>query len=124
VQWQINQENCSSSKNNSYFCAWKFLIIKQMMEATATRKKKTAKQSRSIDCERVFVDVPKSDKMFFIQLANKMGWDVTEHKKKSFDELRIEELKAAILEAKAMGEDIRKNGTKGYKTLDELLAED
>jgi hypothetical protein len=43
--------------------------------------------------------------------------------KKSASERRIEELKQAMREAKAMGEDIRKNGTKGYKTLDALLAE-
>jgi hypothetical protein len=43
------------------------------------------------------------------------------HESKS--ETLIEELKAAILEAKAMEEDIRKNGTKGYQTMDELLSE-
>ena len=43
--------------------------------------------------------------------------------KKSASEKRIEELKQAIREAKAMGEDIRKNGTKGYQTMDDLLAE-
>lgn len=41
--------------------------------------------------------------------------------KKSASEKRIEELKEAIREAKAMGEDIRKNGTKGYQTMDEFL---
>ncbi|MDR2682692.1 MAG: phosphatidate cytidylyltransferase [Dysgonamonadaceae bacterium] len=43
--------------------------------------------------------------------------------KKSASEKRIEELKKAILETEAMVADIRKNGTAGYKTLDELLAE-
>jgi hypothetical protein len=38
-------------------------------------------------------------------------------------ETLIEELKAAILEAEAMAKDIRKNGTKGYKTMEELLSE-
>ncbi|MDR0612985.1 MAG: hypothetical protein LBG45_05825 [Dysgonamonadaceae bacterium] len=42
---------------------------------------------------------------------------------KSESETLIEELKAAILETEAMAKDIRKNGTKGYKTMDELLAE-
>ena len=41
--------------------------------------------------------------------------------KKSASEKQIEELKQAIREAKAMGEDIRKNGTKGYQTMDEFL---
>jgi hypothetical protein len=39
----------------------------------------------------------------------------------SSSETLIEELKAAILEAKAMAEDIRKNGTKGYQTMEEFL---
>ena len=43
--------------------------------------------------------------------------------KKSASEKQLDELKQAIREAKAMGDDIRKNGIKGYKTLDELLAE-
>jgi hypothetical protein len=43
--------------------------------------------------------------------------------KKSAGEKRIEEIKKAILETEAMVADIRKNGTKGYKTLDELLSE-
>ena len=41
--------------------------------------------------------------------------------KKSASEKRIKELKLAIREAKAMGDDIRKNGTKGYQTMDEFL---
>jgi len=40
--------------------------------------------------------------------------------KKSASEKQIEELKQAMREAKAMGEDIRKNGTKGYQTLEIL----
>jgi hypothetical protein len=39
-------------------------------------------------------------------------------------EKHIEELKQAILETEKMVEDIRLNGIKGYKTLEELVAED
>jgi hypothetical protein len=41
--------------------------------------------------------------------------------KKSTSEKRIEELKEAILETEVMVADIRKNGTKGYQTMDEFL---
>ncbi|GHT32712.1 hypothetical protein FACS189434_05170 [Bacteroidia bacterium] len=41
--------------------------------------------------------------------------------KQSASEKRVEELKQAMREAKAMGEDIRKNGTKGYQTMEDFL---
>jgi len=41
--------------------------------------------------------------------------------KKSANEKRIEELKQAMREAKTMGDDIRKNGTNGYQTMDEFF---
>jgi hypothetical protein len=39
-------------------------------------------------------------------------------------EERIAEFKSALREAKEMAKDIAENGTKGYKTLDDLLDED
>ena len=44
--------------------------------------------------------------------------------KKSAKEKHIEEMKEALRETGAMIADIRKNGVEGYKTLDELLAEE
>ncbi|MDR3250070.1 MAG: hypothetical protein LBT42_00185 [Tannerella sp.] len=93
--------------------------------ATQTLRRKPNINAQDAVRERIFVDIPLSDKVFFKHFADKMGWQINGigHPKKSASEVRIEELKEAILEAKAMGEDIRKNGIKGYKTLDELLAE-
>jgi predicted transcriptional regulator len=44
--------------------------------------------------------------------------------KKSAKEKHLEEFKQAVRETEAMAADIRKNGTAGYKTLQELLAEE
>ena len=44
--------------------------------------------------------------------------------KKSAREKHIEEFKDAVRETEAMVADIRKNGVAGYKTLEELLAEE
>ncbi|GHT01169.1 hypothetical protein AGMMS49525_01190 [Bacteroidia bacterium] len=44
--------------------------------------------------------------------------------KQTAKDKHIAEFKEAIRETEAMAKDIRLNGTKGYKTLDELLAED
>lgn len=93
---------------------------------TAVLKKKKVNPSRKIVCERFFVDIPKSDKAFFKHLVEKMGWSLNDGgdtPETTGSETLIEELKAAILETEAMAKDIRKNGTKGYKTLDELLSE-
>jgi hypothetical protein len=92
---------------------------------TAVLKKKRMKPAKKNVCERFFVDIPSSDKVFFKHLAEKMGWrlDRDDSTPTRSDNKLIKELKAAILEAKEMEKDIRKNGTKGYKTLDELLAE-
>jgi hypothetical protein len=45
-------------------------------------------------------------------------------RKQTAREKHIAKFKEAIRETEAMVKDIRINGTKGYKTLDELLAED
>jgi hypothetical protein len=92
---------------------------------TVVSKRKKVKPAQKIVCERFFVDIPESDKAFFKHFAQKMGWRLNgdDDTLENSEETLIEELKAAILEAKAMAEDIRKNGTKGYKTLDELLSE-
>jgi hypothetical protein len=93
------------------------------METVVLRKNKV-KPSQKVVYERFFVDIPKSDKTFFKHLVAKMGWDINDNASKEEEsEPLLERLKAAILEAKAMEADIRKNGIKGYKTLDELLSE-
>ncbi|GHV22741.1 hypothetical protein FACS189428_5250 [Clostridia bacterium] len=45
-------------------------------------------------------------------------------RKQTAREKHIAEFKEAIRQTEEMVKDIRLNGTKGYKTLDELLAED
>jgi predicted transcriptional regulator len=45
-------------------------------------------------------------------------------RKQSAREQKRAEFREALREAEAMAADIRKNGTAGYKTLDELLNED
>jgi len=89
--------------------------------ATAIMKKKSVRKLRRTAHETFSVDIPTSDKVFFRHFADKMGWHINNGytAMSVADEHQIEELKVAILEAKTMGEDIRKNGIKGYKTLDE-----
>jgi hypothetical protein len=97
-------------------------ISKRKNMETAVLKKKRVKPAQKIVCERFFVDIPKSDKVFFKHFAEKMGWHLnSDDDTERSGETLIEELKTAILEAKEMEKDIRKNGTKGYQTMDEFL---
>jgi hypothetical protein len=84
--------------------------------------KKRVRPAQKSVCERFFVDIPKSDKVFFKHFVEKMGWRLnSDDDTERSGETLIEELKAAILEAKEMEKDIRKNGTKGYQTMEEFL---
>jgi hypothetical protein len=47
--------------------------------ATEAARKKSFPGMRSIARERVYVDIPKSDRIFFKHLAGKMGWTVSDN---------------------------------------------
>lgn len=47
---------------------------------TAILSRKSTKSPRNIGRERVFVDIPKADMMFFQLFADKMGWAIEETK--------------------------------------------
>ncbi|GHT65970.1 hypothetical protein FACS189452_01040 [Bacteroidia bacterium] len=68
---------------------------------------------------------PKMDAL--LTFLNTWGIDVEEKpisRKPTARERHIAEFKEAIRQTEVMVKDIRQNGTKGYKTLDELLSED
>lgn len=81
--------------------------------------------------QNVYLNVPASEIGFLSTLAQKMGWTMDTkanpavvRPKLTAREKHIAEFKEAIRETEAMVADIRKNGTKGYKTLEQMLAED
>jgi hypothetical protein len=47
--------------------------------ATETVRKKSLSGVRSVARERVYVDIPKSDRVFFKHFADKMGWAVNDN---------------------------------------------
>jgi len=51
-------------------------------------------------------------------------FEIHENRKKKTRNPRISAFKTALQETKSMSADIIQNGTKGYKTLDDLLNED
>jgi hypothetical protein len=78
--------------------------------------------------QNVYLNIPSSEMSFLSTLAQKMGWTMETkakpaavHPKLSAREKHIAQFKEAIRETEAMVRDIRKNGTKGYQTMEEFL---
>jgi hypothetical protein len=62
--------------------------------------------------------------VFVVKNADAHTHRRTKNGQQTAREKHIAEFKEAIQQTEAMAHDIRQNETKGYKTLDELLAED